>query len=232
MKLKSFTTAAIAATVLSTAAIGTASATSINFDQNRASNPSGTLSYDGNGGSLNGTNISFTYLDVDNGQSLECTTRCMLNFSTGNNTSEADGQGPYTFAGGGTFTLTGALADADTGEAIPGTGSEEPLLSGSFDGTQTGASNYKSFSFIGNGSTSVSQSFLTYLGLDSDTPFAFINSTFSLGKTVFDDNGGFTGDISNADLTVRDVPEPSELAMFGMGLMLLGGGLYARRRRG
>lgn len=230
MKIKSFTVAALAATALSTGFVGAASATTLNFDQNEANNPTGTVSYDGNGGSLNGSNISFTYLNVDSGgDQLVCTDRCMLNFSTGANTNEGS---IYSFSGGGNFTLTGTLAqrnaDGSAGQSV--TSGDSPILSGSFVGQQNGTRGASSFSLTSNGNTTVSDDLLAYLGLDSDTPFSFLNSILSFGQTTYDDNGGFTGQLTAADLNVRDVPEPSEIALFGMGLLLVGGGLYARRR--
>lgn len=231
MSIKRMATSAFAVVALSGAFIGSASATVINFDQDLTQPRTGQLSYDGSG-ALVGSTISFSTIDIGTGAGFTCQNRCELSFSTGDNLSEPAGGNPtYTFDSGGFFSLDGTLVDNSTGNTVAGTGDNIALISGTFSGTQSASKiGSNSVAFVGNGSANVSDAFLSYLGLDTDTMFVFLNTTYSLSQATFGSDGSFSGKVSNADLTLNSVPEPGDLAMFGLGLLLVGGGLAARRR--
>jgi len=98
----------------------------------------GTLTYDGVGGPLVGTDIIFQQVigvdtPANGGTSLFCwPVNCVLNFTTGDNTLE--GPPIYTFLGGGSLTLTGGLNTAIDGsgvQVVPG--GTLLALNGSFD---------------------------------------------------------------------------------------------------
>ena len=89
----------------------------------------GTISYDGAGGPLVGTDIIFQQVigvdtPANGGTSLFCwPVNCLLNFTTGDNITE--GPPIYTFGGGGSLTLTGGLNTKIDGTGVqvvaPGT---------------------------------------------------------------------------------------------------------------
>jgi len=225
MKIRKLIYSALAVTVVSATFFGQASANTINFDQ-RLQGASGTLSYDGNGGALVGRDISFSFVSANTPgtQSLDCND-CRLNFTTGSNITEG---AIYQFNGGGSFALTGNVTDM--GGATVADGS---LLSGMFS---KGSAQFtklprNSGSFVGYGTNSVNNDLATFFGLDSDSIFNFLTTEFSTGKLTFASNGGFSGNVTAADLqAINDVPEPQEMAMFGLGLVLLVGGLAYRRK--
>ena len=106
---------------------GTSWALSIGFDD--VNTQGGTVSYDGMGGPMVGTDIIFdqikgdgTPLDDGNPHAI---IGGLLNFTTGANISEGPTQ--WLFAGGGSFTLIGGIPDL-------GIAAGSVLLSGSFTG--------------------------------------------------------------------------------------------------
>jgi|GEM_PF-2175397 len=231
MKIRNIVLNTLAVTALSATFAGAASAATINFDQ-RSQGATGELSYDGNGGALIGRDISFSFVSSDDTQRLDCN-GCRLNFTTGSNISESDGinGNGYVFNGGGSFSLNGTVVDLDGSTIADGS-----LLSGSFSdaGAQFNRIGEKSGSFTGNGTNSVNNDFASFYGLNGDSIFNFLTTEFSLGELTFASNGGFDGDVTAADLQTRstDVPEPQELAIFGLGVFLLVGGIAYRRKTG
>jgi len=228
MKIRNIVLNTLAVTALSATFAGAASAATINFDQ-RLQGASGTISYDGNGGSLVGRDISFSFVSADEvgTQSLDCN-GCSLNFSTGSNVSEGS---IYQFNGGGSFELTGNVTDMSGATVADGS-----LLSGSFSGN--GAQFLKqprnSGSFVGNGVNSVNDDLASFYGLDGGSIFNFLTTEFSTRELTYNNaTGGFSGNVTAADLqTINDVPEPQELAIFGLGVALLVGGIAYRRKTG
>jgi PEP-CTERM motif len=214
------------ATFLSLAGAAPTEGASIIFDQ-ATSNQGGTISYDGNGGALIGTNIIFDQLTasgVPSPGTFNCL-GCTLSFQTGNNISE--GPNVWTFAGGGTFTLTGT---------VPGiTGIGVPIV---FDGYFVGNSTVTrgvggKLNFQGFGKDHKNADLLTFLGLNPDSDWGFSNTEISaVGATILA-NGGFTGkmkdgnNLGNADLTNDQIPEPGTALLLMLGL----GSLAAYRRR-
>jgi hypothetical protein len=212
------------AAVLALAASPVLAAT-ITFDQ---ALDSGTLTYNGTGGPLVGTGIGFQTITpsatdpppFNAGTSLGCG-GCMLNFTTGNNISE--GPALWTFAGGGTFTLTGT---------IPALGIVVPtvILEGTFTGNPLAFSAGGSLTFGGGGiDMKVPELALFYWGIVAPPPpndqiFMFSNTEITAVPT-FTGNGGFSAVITEADISNR-VPEPAS----GL-LLLLGLGSLAAYRR-
>ncbi|WP_353249448.1 PEP-CTERM sorting domain-containing protein [Salinisphaera sp. T31B1] len=204
-----------------------ASAGTINFDQ-RDSGATGGLSYDGNGGALVGKDITFSFVSSPSNSTVTCS-GCLLNFTTGNNITEGNGTGSsWTFGTGGSFELTGSVVDGST------TLASGSLLSGQFVGNQVfSRAGNKSGAFVGSGSNTVAAGLAQYFGIDPNSEFMFLTTNFSLGNLTFNGAHGFNGDVDAADLaTTTNVPEPQELAMFGLGIALLVGGMAFRRKSG
>ena len=236
MKLQTLAVSAIAAIGFSAAA---SAAPIINFDQD-AGQPTGSISYDGNGGALIGKNISFSYISANetpknsgNAGRLNCAD-CMLNFKTGANNEE--GPQTWTFGSGGTFALTGTAKD-QSGNTI----ADGLLSNGTFSGATAGQQNLDpttesmTISIGSFGTADNSSALVQYFGLSDGAQFMFSNTVISLMQTTFGDDGSFSGDITGADLNQTGpaaVPEPQEWAMFGLGVMLVAGGLAFRRKQG
>lgn len=210
----------IAALVLSVFASTASAVPVLSFDDD-GSSQDGTLSYDGNGGALIGSGIDFVSLlatdtPSNNGTILSCI-GCELNFTTGNNISE--GPLAWTFAGGGSLTITGTLTDGG-GFSTSGT-----LVSGSF--SQVGVLGINNtIVMTGLGVDTKDTDLLDFFGL-SDSVFEFASTNISLANAVIGPNGGFFGTVTNADFD-NTVPEPAISALVGLGLLGVG---LARRRR-
>ncbi|HET7314506.1 PEP-CTERM sorting domain-containing protein [Salinisphaera sp.] len=237
MQFKNF--AAVSAAALALGLSASASASVINFDQAGAASPTGSISYDGNGGALIGSGISFDEVSLNGGtvpdghaSTLTCVS-CSIDFATGDNISEGLDDNVWSFAGGGYFKLSGTVMNGN--ETI----ADGTLFSGVFDGGGSqfvfGTSN-DSFTAALSGEDDFNSDLASYFGLSGNSGFAFSNTEIALGNATFGDNGSFdSGLLRNADVTVeassQDVPEPSPLAMFAIGLALVAGGLGFRRKQ-
>ncbi|WP_423821298.1 PEP-CTERM sorting domain-containing protein [Salinisphaera sp. SPP-AMP-43] len=242
MQLKHF--AITSATAIALGMSASASAAVINFDQSGAASPTGSISYDGEGGALTGSQISFDQISLNNAttpdgadNTLTCNS-CTINFETGQNITEAENNtGTWNFAGGGNLTLNGTAVDSEGSTVADG-----DLFTGTFDG---GANESTQF-VAGNGDDNLSASLTgtddfnenlaSYFGLSTNSGFDFTNTVIALGSATFGDNGSFGSDqLQNADTTVQssqDVPAPSQFGLFGLGLALVMGGLGFRRKQG
>ena len=147
----------------------------------------GTLTYDGAGGPAIGTGIVFVDIQgidtpLNTGTVLSCV-GCVLNFTTGANVTE--GPGLWTWAGGGTFTLTGD---------VPALGLDDALLaSGSFDATPNTpglASGGDSALFIALGFDVKDSALAGFYGLGPD--FRFANTEIALGTFTPGVDGAFS----------------------------------------
>lgn len=193
----------------------------------------GTLSYDGNGGSLQGRNIIFDDVTSDvNGESYSI--NAVLSFDTGDYLDNVSGN--WAFDAGGWFNMTGTVYNSSGNEII----SNQTLLSGSFEETSifSGTSGlFSAFQAIGSDTTIVNDVLLGLLGFDQQlfSLSAAISSltpdTIELGASG---SGSINVTVSNSDLTLRatgvSVPSTgSTLAMLGLGLMSLN--VIARRKK-
>ncbi len=235
MNIKKLTYSSLATVLLSGFAFSASAVPIINFDQNV---PTGTISYDGDGGALIGSDIGFNLINLfgatppaGNSDNLVCQ-GCLLNFTTGPVESEGSGTfGEWTFDNGGSFTLTGTALEGDNVIA------NGELLVGEFGNTPTvDREGESTFRFGSVGTDSKNPDLLDYFGFDPETQFMFANSEISLMSAIFDADGGFSGQVTAADLNnaeiVAAVPEPEELGMFALGFALLGLGMLFRRKSG
>ena len=214
----------IAAVALSVVSIATPSLAipTIRFDQSGLPGTiGGTLSYSGDPGApVIGTGILFDQITGEGtpfGGSVFCTDLlgiaepCKLKFTSGPNTLE--GPAIWTWGAGepDSFVLTGR---------IPGIGIVAPdtvLLSGRLVTNVLAVGAGVSLVFSGEG-VDIKHEALVDRFFGAPIPqFAFLNSEFLLGSATIEADGGFSGDITNADLN-NIVPEPASSLVMILGL--------------
>jgi protein with PEP-CTERM/exosortase system signal len=183
----------------------------------------GSVSYDGAGGVLVGTDIlidTITGTGVPTPGVLDCV-GCVLNFTSGANTGE--GPAVWTFAAGGTFTITGSAFD---GATLVASGT---LLSGHFGPGTTVTGIGSTLFVIGAGPDEKNPDLLAFFGVSAATEFTFANTEISAPSAVIGADGSFSGDISEADVVnTSSVPDGgSTMALLGLALV----GLGAARRK-
>jgi len=169
------------------------------------SNGGGTLSGDNSGLSLSGS----TLIAVKGFDGLGLVTGDLgsVTFSTGALTSGSLQMGG-AFAAGGTFTIDGNGSDG-----LP----NGVLFSGTFSGPVTWT-----LITLANGTHSY-----TLTGVVTGTMGGSNVTGVSVQLTINTGMGFFNGSVSMAggDTTVGSVPEPSTLALFGTGMLGLGGAI-------
>jgi hypothetical protein len=172
----------------------------------------GTVSADGLGGPLVGTDVVFveipgTDTPTSNGDVMACT-GCTLNFTTGANVQAGPTGG--TWAGGGTFTLTGSVEDLGLVNAV--------LLAGPFAGTPNTpglVSTDSSPLFLSLGVDTKNEVLASHYGRPPDVTLA--NTVIALGTSDLDASGNsFTAIPNQADLINTAV------LLLGSGLLGVG----------
>jgi hypothetical protein len=186
----------------------------------------GTLTYDGAGGPAIGNDIAFVNI-MSNGEvplnpntTLVCS-NCLLDFQTGANTQE--GPPGWTWAGGGSFTLTGDVPSLGLVGAT--------LISGTFTGTANtpGMAGETTALFFGLGVDSKDPTLAAFYGLDPSN-FTFANTEIALDTLTVDaTTGAFTALPNQADIinTQAVVPNPATAMLLGLGMA----GLAAMKRQ-
>ena len=169
----------------------------------------GTLTDDGLGGPLVGTGVVFVEIQgtdtpANNGDVMACT-GCTLSFTTGANVQE--GPTDWTWAGDGTFTLTGSVADLGLVNAA--------LLSSTFTDTPNTpglVSGGSSALFRSLGVDTQNEVLASHYGLPPD--FTVANTVIALG----------TSDLDASDNSFTAIPNQADLINTAV-LLLLGSGL-------
>jgi len=206
----------------------------IQFDQTATA--SGTLTYDGAGGALFGSGITFNLVSgtgtpLHDGSVLGCV-GCVMPFQTGTNVFESGLA--YVWNGGGSLSISGQVWDGGTLVA------SGVLASGSFESANAlFTADTFSATFTGLGVDEKNADLIAYYGLFN--PFVFAESQLALASAGIGGCDQDAGDLSfsclvtNADFDnsttkdPRDIPAPATLALFGLGL--LGIGVTRRKRK-
>lgn len=176
----------------------------------------GSVSYAGGAHPLIGKNIGLTQIvgiNTPSGGALACSS-CFLNFTTGNATSYSGAPTfTSTFAGGGSFTITGNAVDPILGTIASGT-----LLTGSFNGA---ISNFGGVFINSFGVDNKNPALLRYFGLSPSSKFNFQNVVLNSipGQVFRPRTGRFNRDVVGAIVGNTKVPEPSSLALLAVGLL-------------
>jgi hypothetical protein len=184
----------------------------------------GSISYNGTGGALIGTNI-----DVDNVVGLSTPANanvtstclgCTLNFTSGVNTST--GSGTWQFGPGGSISITGGV---DFQGSTPDISLGSTLLTGTFSSATVSDAGVFEVTF-GSFTDVKHADLLSYYGMPSGNYDGSLTILFSAvvgpGNAI-NSTSLFGGSIAN----VAAVPVPAAAWLFGSGLL----GLYSAVRR-
>jgi hypothetical protein len=199
----------------------------------------GTISYNGLGGPLVGTNIQVdNVVDNDVGAPVYTVINGLLNFTTGNLTGTSAGPPPVWNFGGGpltTITIVGGVGldlnsdgdFTDAGESIiipAGT----TLLSGNFGTAYVTVSG--TFKIAGSAFFDIKDDDLVTLFGGDPSKIPSWNGNFNISfNAAGSPPAGFTStSVLSGDVVNTPVPEPATMLLLGSGL--LGIGIYARRR--
>lgn len=173
-------------------------------------NQGGTVSYDGAGGALIGSDILVDTISGMNtgaksGYMLTCD-GCRLNFTTGNNVFED--AGAWRFETGGSFTITGTAKDGAT------TIASGDLLTGTF-GSTTHAISPMSFGIVsGYLVASLDSALAAFYGVVEPGEAAL--SQIYLESSFDPQTLAFSGDVTDSDVDFMTsvVPVPAALPLF------------------
>jgi hypothetical protein len=210
---------------------GLAAADEYTIDFNIAVPTSGSISYAGGPNVLIGSGISLNSVDSlnntpnNNGALRDCL-NCALNFTTGDLLSYSSGI--WTFAAGGTLTITGTF-DANNNGIVDGGDVTGTLLSGTFNApVQVISLGGSSFDVVvGAFGDTINAGLSSFYGLPNSSTQPYgggLNLSF-LGGAVgagFSSSTMLSGDVSTS------VPEPLSIVL--LGTVLLGCAMFAKRR--
>lgn len=209
---------ALSSALLLSAQQASASAIQLQFDD--ISDQGGTISYDGStNGVLVGSNIIFDTITAVNTPSnvseVLSITNGRLNFTTGEIAST--GTNFWSFAPGGTFTLTGGVEDSSGAMIVP---AGSTLVSGSFTNNSFVIGDELELNFGGAGEDSKHPSLLSFYGIDENADFTFVNTELAL-RDISIIGDGFSGIVTDSDLTNSTTDTggssvPSNINMFSM----------------
>jgi hypothetical protein len=216
--------ALIAAAAMVTLSSQAMAVPTLSFDDD-ADEQTGTVAHTAGGPAI-GTDIDYFSVvgndtPLNDGAVLDCI-GCVLNFTTG--TVVTEGPPSWQWAGGGTFTLTGALEDSMAAPVASGT-----LVSGTFD-VAFASGNGNSLTFSGFGTDTKNVDLLAYYGISPEfaSNFEFANTQLALNNATIDSDGSFTANVQNADLD-NTIPVPGTLGLLGLGMVALGAAMRRKQ---
>lgn len=184
----------------------------ISFDTGPAGG-GGTISWAGSGAPLIGQLIPIgvvTGVDTPIPQSPELVGEGFLSFTTGPHIGFDPVLNVHTFSGGGNLTLTGSIPTAGIPQPVT-------LLSGSFADLEIGPFGFTDL-LIADGDDFKYSPLLSHYGLSGGIPYSFSLTILSTGSLVSDNPFDLTPFSSN--LTNTEVPEPSTLILWVVGILL------------
>jgi hypothetical protein len=202
---------------------GLARAGFVDFEVLPGGNSTPSISYDGSGGPLVGSNLNVSSVVGEgtlqnDGTSLSATATT-LSFTTGNLISTSSDT--WVFGPGGTLTITGTVPDVG--------GSGPTLYSGTFQGDTTVINEGFGFKVVGaTVSGNLDQALATYFGMKYPDTFAGgLTLLFNGAMTEMPPQGFTDHRLNSGNIAVTGLPEPASWTLLGLGAI---GVLMFRKR--